>query len=86
MIDFNVSKSRYIRAVQCLKMYWMDRVKPDEYDESVMDENWDFDSGFTRPLNEIYELEKEEKKNSFSEISKQNKEKGEDEQTFKPLS
>ena len=30
--------------------------------ESVMDENWDFDSGFTRPLNEIYELEKEEKK------------------------
>ncbi|OQB53835.1 MAG: hypothetical protein BWX97_00130 [Firmicutes bacterium ADurb.Bin146] len=38
MIDFNVSKSRYIRAVQCLKMYWMDRVKPDEYDESVMDE------------------------------------------------
>ncbi|HHU94366.1 MAG TPA: DotA/TraY family protein [Alcaligenaceae bacterium] len=35
------------------------------------------------PINTV---EKEEKKNSFSEISKQNKEKGEDEQTFKPLS
>lgn len=30
--------------------------------ESIQDENWDFDNGFTRPLNEIYELEKEEKK------------------------
>lgn len=39
MIDFNVSKSRYIRAVQCLKMYWMDRVKPEEFDDSVMDES-----------------------------------------------
>lgn len=38
MIDFNVSKSRYIRAVQCLKMYWMDRMKPQEYDDSVVDE------------------------------------------------
>ena len=38
MIDFNVSKSRYVRAVQCIKMYWMDRVKPEEFDYSVMDE------------------------------------------------
>ncbi|NLF37334.1 MAG: DUF2779 domain-containing protein, partial [Clostridiaceae bacterium] len=38
MIEFNVSKSRYIRAVQCLKMYWMDRVKPQEFDNSVLDE------------------------------------------------
>lgn len=30
--------------------------------ESIMDENWNSDNGFTRPLNEIYELEKEEKK------------------------
>jgi len=29
--------------------------------ESIQDENWDGDN-FTRPLNEIYELEKEEKK------------------------
>lgn len=38
MIDFNISKSRYIRAVQCKKMYWMDRVKPCEFDNSTVDE------------------------------------------------
>ena len=38
MIDFNISKSRYIRAVQCKKMYWMDRVKPYEFDNSTVDE------------------------------------------------
>ena len=34
----NLSKSRYVKGMQCPKMLWMDRYMPDEFDKSVMNE------------------------------------------------
>ena len=34
----NLSKSKYVRGLQCPKMLWMERNMPDEFDRSVMNE------------------------------------------------
>ena len=36
--EFYISKSKYIRAKQCEKMYWLDKVKPDLFDSSIVNE------------------------------------------------
>lgn len=35
----HLSKSRFCSAVQCPKMLWLKQFKPDEFDDSVMDQN-----------------------------------------------
>ena len=35
----NLSKSKYCSAVQCPKMLWLKTNKPEEFDESVMNQN-----------------------------------------------
>ena len=37
-MELHLSKSKYCNAVQCPKMLWMKKNKPEEFDESVMDQ------------------------------------------------
>ena len=37
-MSLNLSKSRYCSAVQCPKMLWLKKNKPEEFDDSVMNE------------------------------------------------
>ena len=38
MSEYNISKSRYCNAVQCPKMLWLKKNKPEVFDDSVMNE------------------------------------------------
>ena len=35
----NLSKSKYCKDAQCPKMLWMENNMPEQFDDSVMDEN-----------------------------------------------
>ena len=37
-MSLNLSKSKYCSAVQCPKMLWLKKNKPEEFDESVMNQ------------------------------------------------
>ena len=38
-MSLHLSKSRFCSAIQCPKMLWLKQYKPEEYDDSVMNEN-----------------------------------------------